>query len=373
MATYLPLAGGIVTGEIQLGSSSLNKLWGSETNVYLEANSYLYSRVGSNVYIRCGSSAVNMYYNLVMNSKKITSLLNPTDAQDAATKAYADLMVPLTQKDAVSGVCALDSSGNVIAPGNNVSITRNGSNIISIGDRTSSELAVYAERIDTNDWKGYIVQDAVGEEIITTGNISGYVETKVYSGLYANAPASPSAGTMYICTDGDDWATTPNVLYCKTAGTWEDLFPWNIPRASYYPITAGSTAFLTDTTRVYNPAGARFDYGEYTFNTGGVQLVGSMNVSIYFYDNNSQLCRIWVYQNDVQIGYYGVDISADAQTLTASCTGLTIEDGDVIRIACEFANNWDTGYVQNLNFLFDVGNLSMSVGGVATPTLTKVT
>jgi hypothetical protein len=48
-----------------------------------------------------------------MNSQKITSLGTPTLTTDAATKAYADLMIPLTQKGVANGVAELDADGLV--------------------------------------------------------------------------------------------------------------------------------------------------------------------------------------------------------------------------------------------------------------------
>jgi hypothetical protein len=48
-----------------------------------------------------------------MNSQKITSLGTPTSSTDAATKAYADLMIPLTQKGVANGVAELDADGLV--------------------------------------------------------------------------------------------------------------------------------------------------------------------------------------------------------------------------------------------------------------------
>ena len=48
-----------------------------------------------------------------MNSQKITNLATPTASTDAATKAYADLMIPLTQKAAANGVATLDAGGKV--------------------------------------------------------------------------------------------------------------------------------------------------------------------------------------------------------------------------------------------------------------------
>ena len=48
-----------------------------------------------------------------MNSQKITNLGTPTSSSDAATKAYADTMIPATEKGANNGVATLDSSGKL--------------------------------------------------------------------------------------------------------------------------------------------------------------------------------------------------------------------------------------------------------------------
>jgi hypothetical protein len=44
---------------------------------------------------------------------KITNLGTPTSGTDAATKDYADLMIPLTQKGAANGVASLGSDGKL--------------------------------------------------------------------------------------------------------------------------------------------------------------------------------------------------------------------------------------------------------------------
>ena len=48
-----------------------------------------------------------------MNSQKITNLATPTSSTDAATKAYADTMIPATEKGANNGVATLGSDGKL--------------------------------------------------------------------------------------------------------------------------------------------------------------------------------------------------------------------------------------------------------------------
>jgi hypothetical protein len=49
--------------------------------------------------------------NIDINTRKIVNVVDPTAAQDVATKAYADLFIPLTQKAAANGVATLGAGG----------------------------------------------------------------------------------------------------------------------------------------------------------------------------------------------------------------------------------------------------------------------
>ena len=146
-----------------------------------------------------------------LNSQKITGLATPTSNTDAATKAYADLMVPLTQLGANSGVATLDSSGKLTsAQIPDISLTT--TNVVS---SQAAMLALTAQpgdiavRTDLN--KTYILKTAGAstlanwQELLTPTDsvlsVDGQTGAVSLSGTYAtiasdNAKLPLAGGTM---------------------------------------------------------------------------------------------------------------------------------------------------------------------------------
>lgn len=122
---YLPLAGGTMRGNIDMGSNNVVQTGGissggtmtSGGTVLTKASSVLLSVKGQ-TQIECDGGSVFIRRQANMDGKKIVSMADPTNPQDAATKAYVDSKAGNIVKEpgvsvAYSGFYACPGSGSV--------------------------------------------------------------------------------------------------------------------------------------------------------------------------------------------------------------------------------------------------------------------
>lgn len=122
---YLPLAGGTMRGNINMGSNNVVQTGGISSGgtmsdggaVLTQASSVRLNVKGQNQ-IECDGGSVFIRRQANMDGKKIVSMADPTNPQDAATKAYVDSKAVNIVKEpgvsvAYSGFYACPGSGSV--------------------------------------------------------------------------------------------------------------------------------------------------------------------------------------------------------------------------------------------------------------------
>jgi hypothetical protein len=72
-----------------------------------------------------------------------------------------------------SGLPILDSNANIEAPGAKINLTRNGSDNIMMGEKTSGEDPFVLSRKGATDYIGYLLQGGANQKILTEADIAG--------------------------------------------------------------------------------------------------------------------------------------------------------------------------------------------------------
>lgn len=125
---FLPLAGGTMRGNIDMGSNNVVQTGGISSDGTMSSGGAVLTRTGSvrlNVkgqnQIECDGGTVWIRKQANMDGKKIVSMADPTNPQDAATKAYVDSKAGVIDKPTSGSIVVDTPTGRVTV---NVDITR---------------------------------------------------------------------------------------------------------------------------------------------------------------------------------------------------------------------------------------------------------
>lgn len=162
---------------------------------------------------------------LQMGGHKITSLAEPTDNTDAASKEYVDDTITVSlvgnyiqtgQKGQANGVASLDNEGKVpsaqLPPMDYVPTSRTVN-----GHALSADVTLDAEDVGARPDTWTPSAEDVGAIPNPTGGTAGQVLTKTADGsAWENAPSGlPEGGTegqmLYKSADGAEWGDKPNI------------------------------------------------------------------------------------------------------------------------------------------------------------------
>jgi hypothetical protein len=169
---------------------------------------------------------------IAMGTSKITGLGTPTTSTDAATKAYADLMVPLTEKSAANGVASLDASGKVpVAELPDISITStqvvaNQAAMLAL----TAEVGDVAVRTDVNktfiltaspsstlaNWQELLTPT---DSVLSVDGLTGAVDL---SGVYLGLAGGTMTGAIAMGTNKITGLGTPTSAQDATTKTYVD-------------------------------------------------------------------------------------------------------------------------------------------------------
>ncbi len=278
---------------------------------------------------------------LSLNSHKIINLTNPSGAQDAATKSYAD-------SAATAGLAAFTGSSNIVTLGTIATGTWNGTSIgssflpalngitaptgtLSLNNQLISNLAT---PVSSNDAANKTYVDSIAAAgpphpavaVASTGNLTLSAEqtidgvltsgsrilvknqsTATQNGIYVTA-----AGAWSRATDANTGGTVSGNVFV-TAGTVNALTQWGVTTAQ--PITLGSTSIA------YTLTGASSSYtaGSGLTLTGSSFSIGTNQVA------NSQLAQMGA--NTIKGNNTGS--TANAADLTPSQTKVVLSLGNV--------------------------------------------
>ena len=294
-------------GAVRVGSGSSAIIKSSAINQHLSLEAH---SGNANVVLKpSGSGTVSA------SSTKITSVADPTSAQDAATKAYVDLVAT-----AAASIGDLTFVGSTIsAPSNaNLTITNSGTGnidvdsnrIINLADPVADADAVTKAYVDNATSSISTSSITEGNSSVTvsdsgTGSIVGVVDTAtVYTATLASGFNAPKITTDGITIEDNDivGSRSNENLNISASGTGSIVInKLNINNAYGFPVSDGTDGQVLQTDGVGNLTFATVGGGGGS--TGDLAIAGTTistatNADLYLTTDGTGEIQIGHIQND---------------------------------------------------------------------------
>ena len=322
-ASFGNITGTTITsiGNLTAPNISVDKIVGSGMNVSSTGN-LLLSGTGNVLLFSSGQINLNAVGNITANSKNITGVADPVQAQDAATKNYVDGAYTAGNGIAVTsrvisvktdGVTTSINAGNVVVPAGAVFTTPNigaatGTSLTTSGNVTALVLKTANISVDL-------------DSIDSTANLEITASAGKTIAIYNGSGSSIDVLTTGITLETVGGATTYAWTFANTGNT---TLPTSGSLTSTGNISAANLIASSNVSATGNVSGTYF-LGNGSLLTGVITSVSSLsngnsNVAINSSGGNVQIAVNGV-ANTVIIGQGSVNIlgpMATAKTITAN-------------------------------------------------------
>ena len=206
IATKLPLAGGVLSGNLAMGTNKITGLADPTSAQDAATRSFVLAQAGAGLPTSGGA----MTGDIAMSTNKITGMGDPTAAQDASTKAYTDSILGSSTAAATSAAAALVSQ-NAAATSAATATTQAGISTTKAGESSTSATSA--------------------ANSLTSFNSK-------YLGASATVPSGTAAGQLYF-------NTTSNTMFVYSGSSWAAAGSAvnGTAERQEYTATSGQTSF----------------------------------------------------------------------------------------------------------------------------------